>query len=166
MKEKPQWRHTCKDAVFLGRYEGDDLYYQQGQVAARFGGLPQDFLMAGSVLASGVAVLREAMRRCQERNLALGNGAIPVVMGLTTLELIAHALDEGRKITVFRIVNGRRKKHTVQANRDGTISESGTKNGGWYTTTRDFIREYPNSLGDIWLIEQGGGKLEGLEDDD
>jgi len=164
--EKPRFRHNCKTATFLGRYGEEDLWFQQGQVVARFGSEPQDFMMAGSEMAQGVDSLREAMRRAVDRELEMDTGEAPVVIQLTTSELIALASEESRPVEVSCTQGRRVSKHTIHALNDGRIIETGTQEGRWETTTKKFKQTYPDDLGEIWGMEQGGGPLGAADDDD
>jgi hypothetical protein len=162
---KPRFRHNCKTATYLGHYGEEDLWYQQGQVVARFGSEPQDFLMAGSTLAEGVDSLREAMNRARERELEMDTGEAPIVIQLTTSELIALASEENRQIEVTLTQGRRESKHTIHALNDGRIIFC-TDKARDETTTKKFKQTYPDDMGEIWGLEQGGGPLGLLGDDD
>lgn len=165
ISEKPRFRHTFKDAVFLGQYGEEDLYYQQGQVAARFGDEPSDFLMAGTEMAKNCDSLLEAIERAQEQGLEMASGEKPVAVNLTSQEVIALATEEGKAIKVTRNHGSENQtSHTIQALNDGSIIETGTNPEKWVTSTKKFLEAYPEDEGEAWTFEQGGGKKIKFED--
>lgn len=170
-KDRPRYRHIGKDAKFLGNYNEPldkyDLYFQSGQLVARFSDEPPDYLMSGSDLAIGVAPLRKAMELAEKLDYKVVKGCEDVLSYFTTSELIVHATEENKKIYVKLTHNDEEKHFEIRANEDGSISltEKGSKDSV-KTCTKDLLIRWPESLGEVWLVQVSPAFFGGDDDDD
>lgn len=69
--ETPQYKHDCDDCIFLGRYDGHDLYFHKKfpvTVLARFGNNGPDYV-SGLLMWKIIPVLHEAAIRAVAQRL-------------------------------------------------------------------------------------------------
>jgi hypothetical protein len=64
--ELPKFEHDCDCCVFLGNFQGQDLYWCAGEPVARRSSRPEDY-SSGHEFASVRPALAEAVRRATGR---------------------------------------------------------------------------------------------------